>query len=243
MPVVRPGGGARMRRRIYLMRHAEAAYFPDPPVRVDPAEVVLTDLGLEQARAAGQALRDVRFDRVVTSGLPRTTRTAELVVEQLAHPPADTVLHHDADLQELRPGDLDAVRDEDLEESFLTAWRGVPPRDAVFLGGESVGSLVDRVGRAMERIHAEDSWNTLLLVAHGGTNRAILSAALAGPGTFFGHLEQSAACVNILDAGTDFVVRAVNVTPYDLVHGGPRTTTLEQMLERYRDYRRGRHLP
>jgi broad specificity phosphatase PhoE len=232
-----------MRRRIYLMRHADAAYFADRPEAVRPEQVALTGVGLEQARAAGQALRDVGFDRVLTSGLPRTIRTAELVVEQLAHPPVDPVFHHDADLQELRPGDLDAVQDDDLEASFVTAWRGVPPREAAFLGGETVGSLVDRVGRAMERIHAEDGWQTLLLVAHGGTNRAILSAALAGPGVFFGHLEQSAGCINIVDAGTDFVVRAVNVTPYDLAHAGPRTTTLEQMFEQYRDFRRGRQPP
>ena len=228
-----------MRRRIYLLRHAEAAYFAPVPAPVDPGQVALTDVGREQARAAGRALRDVRFDRVVTSGLPRTVGTAELVVEQLARPPVDPVFRHDPDLQELRPGDLDAVRDDDLEASFLTAWRGVPPPDAAFLGGETVGSLVHRVGRAMARIHADNGWDTLLLVAHGGTNRAILSAALAGPGAFFGQLEQSAACINILDAGTDFVVRAVNVTPYDLVHDGPRTTTLERTLEQYRDYRRG----
>lgn len=229
-----------VRRRIYLMRHAEAAYFAQSPVPGDPAQAALTALGVEQARAAGRALRDVRFDRVVTSGLPRTIRTAELVVEQLAHAPVD--FHYDADLQELRPGDLDAVRDADLEESFLTAWRGVPPLDAAFLGGETVGSLVDRVGRAMERIHGDHGWQTLLLVAHGGTNRAILSAALAGPRAFFGHLEQSDACINIVDVGTDFVVRAVNVTPYDLAHDGPRTTTVEQLLEQYRDFRRRRQL-
>jgi probable phosphoglycerate mutase len=148
-------------------------------------------------------------------------------------------VQHDADLQELRPGDLDAVSDEDLEDSFLTAWRGVPPLDAAFLGGETVRSLVERVGRAMERIQADDAWDTLLLVAHGGTNRAILSAALAGPRAFFGHLEQSPACINIVDAGTDLIVRAVNVTPYDLVHEGPRTTTLERLLEQFREYRRG----
>jgi probable phosphoglycerate mutase len=225
-----------MRRRIYVMRHAEAGYFS---ATGDPAHVALTELGTEQAEAAGRMLGAVRFDRVVTSGLPRTRRTAELVVAQLAVPPADPVLHEDADLQELRPGDLDAVTDEDLEDSFMAAWRGAPPPEAAFLGGETVGSLVARVGRAMERIHADDGWDTLLLVAHGGTNRAILSAALAGPGAFFGALEQSAGCINVLDAGSDFVVRAVNLTPYDLVHEGPRTTTLERLLHQYRDYRRG----
>jgi broad specificity phosphatase PhoE len=224
-----------MRRRIYLMRHAEAAYFS---ATGDPAQVALTELGLEQARATGRALRDVRFDRVVTSGLPRTRRTAEIVCDELARPPADAVRHDEPDLQELRPGDLDAVTDEELGESFMAAWRAAPPHEAAFLGGETVGSLVERVGRAMERIHADESWDTLLLVAHGGTNRAILSAALAGPGAFFGALEQSAGCINVLDAGADFVVRAVNLTPYDLVHDGPRTTSLERLLEQYRDYRR-----
>ncbi|HEY7073965.1 MAG TPA: histidine phosphatase family protein [Solirubrobacteraceae bacterium] len=225
-----------MRRRIYLLRHAEAAYFSSTG---DPARVALTERGLEQARAAGRALREVRFDRVLTSGLPRTVRTADIVVAELAAPPADAVLRHDADLQEFRPGDLDAVTDEGLEESFMATWRAMPPPEATFLGGETVGSLVERVGRAVERILADDGWDTLLLVAHGGTNRAILSAALAGPGAFFGHLEQSAGCINVLDAGADFVVRAVNLTPYDPVHAGPRTTTIERLLAQYRDYRRG----
>src|SRR6185312_7901833 len=151
-----------MRRRIYLMRHAEAAYFSSTG---DPAAVALTELGLEQARAAGRALRTVRFDRIVTSGLPRTIRTAELVAEQLARPPADAVLHHDADLQELRPGDLDGVSDDDLEDSFMATWRATPPPEAAFLGGETVGSLVERVGHAMGRIQADDGWDTLLIVA------------------------------------------------------------------------------
>jgi probable phosphoglycerate mutase len=217
------------------MRHADAAYFSH---RGDPAQVDLSELGIEQARAAGEALRDVRFDRVVTSGLPRTIRTAELVVEQLAHPPA--VFQEDPDLQDLRPGDLDAIRDEDLEQAFLTVWRGTPAREVAYLGGETVGSFVDRVGRAMERIHAAEDWDTLLLVAHSGTNRAILSAALAGPGAFFGQLEQSAGCINVLDVGADFVVRAVNLTPYDLVHDGPRTTALEETFERFREFRRAK---
>jgi probable phosphoglycerate mutase len=222
-----------MRRRIYLMRHAEAAYFS---ATGDPAAVALTELGLEQARAAGRLLRPVRLDRVVTSGLPRTRRTAEIVLGELAEPPAE--VHDDPDLQELRPGDLDAVTDEELGESFMAAWRAAPPPEAAFLGGETVGSLVARVGRAMGRILADDGWDTLLIVAHGGTNRAILSAALAGPGAFFGQLEQSAACLNILDVGADFVVRAVNVVAYDLVQDGPRTTSLERLLEQYRAYRR-----
>jgi hypothetical protein len=44
--------GAGTRRRIYLMRHADAAYFAERPAPVRPEEVALTGLGREQARAA-----------------------------------------------------------------------------------------------------------------------------------------------------------------------------------------------
>jgi probable phosphoglycerate mutase len=226
-----------MRRRIYLMRHGEVAYF-DPARPVAYEEVVLTDAGAEQARAAGRALSDVQFDRVVTTGLRRTIQTAQIVVEQLVAPPAESTFESVPELEELRGGDVSVIPDQELEESFLMAFRGSAPRHASFLGGETVGSLVDRVGAAMERLHDDDSWHTLLVVAHGGVNRAILSGILAGPGTFLGHLEQSPGCINIIDGGPEFVVRAVNVTPYDPVHLGPRITTLEDMLEQYRDYRR-----
>ena len=147
------------------MRHADVSYFGDPSARVDHETVVLTAAGLEQARAAGVALRDVRFDRVVTSGLPRTIRTAELVVEQLAVAPAVAEFASDEGFQELRPGSFDAVRDDALEETFLSAWQGVPARDTRFLGGESIGEFVDRGGAAMARVMADEDWDTLLLVA------------------------------------------------------------------------------
>ena len=226
-----------MRRRIYLMRHGEVSYFGDPTRRVETEAVVLTPTGIEQARAAGRALAGVAFDRVVTSGLPRTTCTAELAVEQLAQPPRDPVIREDSDLQEFRVGDMHAIPDAELEAAFLTTWRGRPAREAAFMTGETVGSVVDRVGAAMDRIHADDGWHTLLLVAHGGTNRAILSACLAGAGAFFGDIEQSLGCINIVDFGDGTVVRTVNYTPDDPVHLGPRSTTLEDMLAELRAYR------
>ena len=63
------------RRRIYLMRHAQVRYFGT----LDPEQVVLTEDGRRQAAAAAEALAEVTFDRVVTSGLVRTLETASIV--------------------------------------------------------------------------------------------------------------------------------------------------------------------
>jgi hypothetical protein len=50
---------ASSRRRIYLLRHGEVAYYADPAQPVVPEEAVLTNAGLDQARAAGRALANV----------------------------------------------------------------------------------------------------------------------------------------------------------------------------------------
>ena len=69
------------RRRIYLMRHGEAAYVsPEGIVTTDPDNVPLTAHGREQAEIHGQVLADVKFDRAVCSGLPRTVETAGIVM-------------------------------------------------------------------------------------------------------------------------------------------------------------------
>jgi broad specificity phosphatase PhoE len=222
-----------MRRRIYLMRHAEVAYFEPDGRPVRPEAVSLTSEGEKQARAARDALVGVRFDRCVTSGLPRTVETARIVapdVEPEAWP----------DLRELEAGRLGDIPEEEVEQAFTAVFRHVVPEGTRFLGGETIGSLFDRVLPALERLLAEESWDVLLAVLHGGVNRAILSYGLTGERTFLGNFEQAPACVNILDTSADhWVVRAVNVTPYDLAHLSGRQTTMEQLYSEYLPYRKG----
>ncbi len=220
------------------MRHGDVAYFGGSGRRLAAAEVVLTAAGLEQARAAGSALAQVCFDRVITSGLPRTLETARLVIEQNERVDNGLAVEAWPELQELRPGEVSEIPDSELEESFLGPFRGVPAPTAAYLRGETVGSLMARIGDAMDRLFAERGWETILLVLHGGVNRAILSWALSGPGQLFAQFEQSPGCINIIDGEPGlFVVRAVNFTPYDPLPDGPRTTTVEAILDQYRVHR------
>jgi probable phosphoglycerate mutase len=65
-------------------------------------------------------------------------------------------------------------------------------------------------------------------------NRAILSYALTGSRAFLGNLEQSPACINVLDVADDWVVRAVNHTPYDPAHRRGRLRTMEELWAEFR---------
>ena len=215
------------RRRLYLMRHADVAYFDADGRPVRPADVTLTPAGREQARAAAAAFEGVRIDRLVTSGLARTIETARLVapaVEPESWP----------DLRELEPGRLAEIPADELEEAFLGAFRGRLPEERRFLGGETIGALLDRVLPALERLLADAKWDVLLAVLHGGVNRAILSFALTGERAFLGGFEQAPGCINIVDVGDDWIVRAVNVTPADLLHRSTRMTTMEELFGQYR---------
>ena len=209
-----------MRRRIYLMRHGAVSYFENGRP-VAPHEVPLTEDGRAQAQTAAKVFERVTFDRVVTSGLPRAVETARTVapgVEPESWP----------DLREIESGKLADLPDP--EAAFQRAFRGVVPEDTVFLGGETIGALYDRVIAALERLLADDGWDTVLAVLHGGVNRIVLSHALTGDRTYFGTFEQAPACINVLDLGGDatWIVRTVNYIPYDPLHPA-RTTTMEHL--------------
>src|SRR5207247_6463581 len=176
--------------------------------------------GREQAGAAAAALAGIRLDRVLASGLPRTVETAELVAP--GHE-----LERWPELREIRGGRLSEIPPEALEHEFVHAFRGVIPNDVRFLRGESIGELFDRVLPAVDRLVADASWHTALAVLHGGVNRAILSYALAARRLYLGHFEQAPACINVLDLGDEgeWIVRAVNIAPYDLLPTAHRQNT------------------
>ncbi|MDK3024540.1 histidine phosphatase family protein [Cupriavidus taiwanensis] len=234
------------RRRIYLMRHGAVSYFDDDGRRTALPELVpLNETGRMQASAAGRAFaaEQIRFDRVIVSGLPRTVETAERVLAEL--PGMDGMVPEVwPALQEIRGGDLAAIASEDLRDAFVGAFEGEVPEDKRFLNGETIGAFLDRVLPALARLRDDPDWDTVLMVLHGGTNRAILSQAITcGRRVFFGSLLQTAGCINVLDMGDgplDWVVRMTNFSPPTPVHSGTRHTTMEVLLHQYL---RGRQQP
>lgn len=224
------------RRRIVLMRHGSVTYFDETGKPHAPDDVPLTELGRLQATAAGKLLaaESMHFDRVVISGLPRTVETAQRV---LAETGQMILPERWPELEEIRGGKLSAIPDDMLTAAFTGAFSGVASEDTSFLGGETVGQLMDRVHPCIDRLREDPNWDTVLLVLHGGVNRAILSYALTGQRLFLGNLAQTAGCINILDVGNapaDWVVRIINHSPLAGLQNGARSTTMETLLAQYR---------
>ena len=222
------------RRRIHLMRHGSVDYFHADGSPVHPHTVPLNEAGRQQADAAGALFAEcgVRFDRVIVSGLNRTVETASRVLAAARQP---LPLEAQPALEEIRGGRLADIPPDEVEAAFLGAFRqGIESQR--FLGGESIGELLDRTLPAFERILARADWTTLLMVLHGGVNRALLARAMTGTRGFFGRLEQLPACINIIDVGADpddLVVRAVNLAPTQWLHQHEQHTTMEKLLAQY----------
>jgi probable phosphoglycerate mutase len=220
------------RRRIYLMRHAEAAYITEAGQRAPDSRLVpLTARGRTQAEAMRVALEAVTFDRALCTGLPRTVETAGIVLGNRT-----LALDEVPALEELKPGDIRQVPPEQLEATFLNAMSNAEGAETRFLGGERFADFEARIVPAFEATLAVPGWQSLLLVAHGGVNRMILGWACRAGRSIFPAFEQDPGCLNIIDvdfAGTvpaRALIRAVNLTPYNWTKAGMTATTMEVLL-------------
>lgn len=140
----------------------------------------LTEKGIEEARATGQALkaRGIVPDCYYTSALRRAQHTLDLMLEEMAIDNV-TIVRNTA-LNERDYGDLSGLNKDDAREKWgeeqVLVWRrsfDVPPP-----GGES---LKDTADRTLPYYQAEivpllKEGKTVLVAAHGNSLRALVMA-------------------------------------------------------------------
>jgi broad specificity phosphatase PhoE len=226
------------RRRIYLMRHAEAAYIgADGKRALDSRIVALTERGRSEASAMAELLAPVAFDRAICSGLARTLETAKAVLGDRRVP-----LEILPALEEIRGGDAIARAEISPPDFAYAMFRAGNP-NARFAGGETFSEFAHRVINAFNEVVDATNWKSLLMVCHGGVNRAILTEITGSGLKAFGAFEQDSCCLNIIDVdccldtgkAERWVLRAVNVTAEDPIKSTRRLLTLEGMAKRYAD--------
>jgi probable phosphoglycerate mutase len=221
-----------VRRRIYLMRHADVSYV-EAGRPVHPHHVPLTPRGQEQARAAATALAGVVLDRVITSGLLRTRATAELVLSGRTVP-----VEEDSRWREIETGklaDLGDISPARLRAIILGSLPANLAPEQRFLAGESFEQLGQRVQSAWHDLLARRDWSTVLVVAHGIFNRVLLAWLLGAPLGAVGKMEQDACCINLIEVDPAGVplVRLVNFTAANPLKLGMNLSTLEGLARQF----------
>ncbi len=138
-------------------------------------DISLNDTGRKQAQKLCDQLAGVRFDAVYTSPLIRCRETACIVAPDYSPIQIDG-------LMELNFGEWDGRHYEEIQKTDPSAWLswtengidGAPP------GGESARAMYERVEKVILDIarRHEKADARVLIIAHGGTLRAIAAWAV-----------------------------------------------------------------
>ncbi len=228
-------------RRLYLLRHGEAAYFDERGKALDPWAAPLTERGRRQIGQVAARMTASGIERIVTSAVPRALETASILADHLGLAPAA-----DETWNEIRPGDLAAIPDHQLRSVIVDAHRDAASPGARFFGGELFSAFAGRVDRGLDRLLADPSWTTLAVVTHDPVARYVIARALGLGLAGLRFFEQDAGCLNVIDWAADPdgsvqpIVRLVNGTPDNLVKAGPREPALVRFHRSYRASREAR---
>lgn len=157
---------------ILLARHGESDWNRDQRWQ-GHADRPLTGLGREQARALADRLTATELDAVYSSDLERARETAAIVAE-----PHQLPVKELPDLREVDVGSWSGLTRAEAEERFPNAFRRWTEGEEGWDDGETYEQLSERVVGAVLAIAARHPCDRVLLVAHGGSIRAVHAAAL-----------------------------------------------------------------
>jgi broad specificity phosphatase PhoE len=137
------------------------------------ADRPLTDLGRRQAVELAARLGGIELDGVYSSDLQRARDTAETVARSKGLEVRTT-----RDLREVDVGSWSGLTRAEAEVQFPQAYARWLQGGEGWDDGETYEQLGERVVRAIREIAVRHQAERVLVVAHGGTIRAIHAAAL-----------------------------------------------------------------
>jgi alpha-ribazole phosphatase len=195
---------------IYLLRHGEVVR-AETRRFIGHLDVPLSPGGEAQCAAQARRLRGVRLHAVYSSDLARARRSGEIIAAPHGLTPRPIPA-----LREMAMGRWEGLTAAEIETREPAAFREWMSRvgEFPFPEGESVPDLAARAGAAFDEIIARPHGGAIAIVAHGGTNRALLCRALGVPLSRLLSFGQDYAALTVLERTPDgWVLRRLNEPP------------------------------
>jgi alpha-ribazole phosphatase len=180
--------------RLLLVRHGQTIWTAVGRYQ-GHTDVPLDDLGRRQAAGLGHRFAGQPVHAIYSSDLQRARCTAEAIGQTTGV--AVTV---EPRLREASFGVWEGLTLAQMCEGWpqeFAAWQA-DPLTRVPPGGETLAQLTARVSAFLDDVKARHQNQTVLLVAHGGTLRAVLCHALNLPTHVFWRIEMNSASVSEL---------------------------------------------
>jgi broad specificity phosphatase PhoE len=207
--------------KILLVRHGQTAWNREERFR-GQVDLPLDEVGLEQAKAAGQRIAsDWQPSVIYASSLQRTLQTAAAI----AHACELRTIIHDG-LLDIDYGVFAGLTPAEAVSQYpdlAHAWRQAP-HTVEFPDGESLSEVRTRAQAAVMEIVAKHPKETLVLVTHVVVCRLLLCAMLGLESSHFWQFQPATASISVLEVSDQgSTLLSVNDTCH-LSHQNPGPT-------------------
>jgi broad specificity phosphatase PhoE len=195
---------------ILLLRHGEVVR-AETGRFIGHLDVPLSPGGEAQCAAQARRLAATPIEALYSSDLERARRSGEIIGAPHGLRPIPTPA-----LREMAMGRWEGLTAAEIQAREPDTFRDWMSRvgEFPFPEGESVPDLIARAGAAFDAIVAAAQERTIAIVAHGGTNRALLCRALGLPLSRLLTFGQDYAALTVLErAGSGWVLRRLNERP------------------------------
>ncbi|MCL2931598.1 MAG: histidine phosphatase family protein [Trichodesmium sp. MAG_R03] len=192
--------------RVILVRHGQSTYNIESRIQGRLDASVLTETGQNTARQVGEALQSLKFDAIYSSPLQRAKQTTEIIHSYLESPPP---VQTKENLREIDLPLWEGMLREEVIEKYpedYSLWKKHPHEFYMKLStpeGErkhfTVLSLFEQANRFWPEILTNNTHKSILVVAHNGINRCLISTALGIKPSYYHSIQQSNCGINILN--------------------------------------------
>jgi alpha-ribazole phosphatase len=182
-----------MEKNIYLVRHCKIAYGEEKSY-IGSTDLPLCKEGINEAQKLKEYFSNIVIEKAYTSTLTRCLQTTEIILADRSIEQTPVEEFSEINLGEWEGKSFEYIKriyPKQFEERGRNIDTFIPP------GGESFCQLQNRVMPVVEKV-IRSSASNILIVAHAGVNRVILSKLLDFPLKEVLNIKQPYGCVNEL---------------------------------------------
>ena len=183
---------------VWILRHGRSTFNDEGRYQGCCDSPELTEAGRRAARLSGERLRSVGIDALISSPLRRVVQTAEEVLQVLDGRATPLPLKRDARLREVELPGWEGLTISEVKQSFpdeYFTWCNDPYNLRMTTAdGQSIfpaRRLYRRARLLVDDLLSNYTGKSVLLVAHGGTARALITTALGLGARYFHRIQQS----------------------------------------------------
>lgn len=187
--------------KIILVRHARTTYNEQGRYQGSSDESILTPKGHRDAFATGLALQQYDFNAIYTSPLKRVRQTTQEIVKAFKNQNNLPPVYSDRLLTEICMSHWQGLYYQEVKEKFAKAyhcWQNTPHLLEIN-NLYPVIELFEQAKLFWQKILTKHRGQTILIVAHGGTNRALINTAIGLQPEKYHSLQQSNCGISYLE--------------------------------------------